>query len=207
MSAKAAALGVAASTPIIVIEALPILGLGWIHPGIDSFLRLIEYLSIFIGLAAFAVTIFTVPFLFARSYRARVLTAVVFAGTLTVLFVPAFRVAQRVRMQSFHVAANRAEPVIMAIEKHVANTGAPPATLQHLVPAYIAAIPDRLPPIEIQWGPEIPKAYRGNEWILSASVAWLLSFDRFLYFPNQQYPERGYGGTLERIGRWAYVHE
>jgi hypothetical protein len=33
------------------------------------------------------------------------------------------------------------------------------------------------------------------------------SFDRFLYFPLQNYPEDGYGGSLERIGDWAYLHE
>jgi hypothetical protein len=182
-------------------------GLGWIHPAIDWMLGFVELLSTFAILAGSAATFATFPLFFARSYRATVLPVVVFAGTFTVLSFPAVRAAKRVRMQSFRVAAQRAEPVIAAIEKHVANTGAPPATLQHLVPQYIAAIPDRLPPIEIQWGPEIPKAYRGNEWIVSASVTWIMSFDRFLYFPNQQYPESGYGGSLQRIGRWAYVHE
>jgi len=27
------------------------------------------------------------------------------------------------------------------------------------------------------------------------------------HFPNQRYPLRGFGGTIERIDRWAYVHE
>ena len=200
-------MGVAASTPIIVIEALPMWGFGWIHPGVDFFLGFVELLFALMGLAAFIATIGTFPLLLARSYRATALTVLVFAGTITALFIPAVRVAQRVRMHSFHAAGQRADPVIAAIEKHVTNTGAPPATLQQLVPTYVKAIPAGLPPLEIQSGPDIGKAYHGNEWILSASVGWLMNFDRFLYFPNQQYPERGYGGTLERVGRWAYVHE
>jgi hypothetical protein len=149
----------------------------------------------------------TLPLLFARSYRASVLTTFVFAVTLAALFIAGIRAAKRVRIQSFHVVAQRSEPVIAAIEKHIANAGTPPATLQQLVPLYFAAIPAGLPPLEIHSGPDIRKAYQGNEWIVSTSVTWIMSFDRFLYFPNQQYPERGYGGVLERVGRWAYVHE
>ncbi len=28
-----------------------------------------------------------------------------------------------------------------------------------------------------------------------------------LYFPNRNYPQHGYGGWLEPVGDWAYVHE
>jgi hypothetical protein len=34
-----------------------------------------------------------------------------------------------------------------------------------------------------------------------------INFDQLMYFPNQQYPEFGHGGRIERIGAWAYVHE
>ncbi len=34
-----------------------------------------------------------------------------------------------------------------------------------------------------------------------------VGFDLMLYFPKQDYPENGYGGWLERVGDWAYVHE
>jgi hypothetical protein len=35
----------------------------------------------------------------------------------------------------------------------------------------------------------------------------VLNWDTFIYFPNQRYPDVGYGGWIERIDRWAYVHE
>jgi hypothetical protein len=34
-----------------------------------------------------------------------------------------------------------------------------------------------------------------------------INFDQFMYFPNRNYPEQGFGGWIERIGDWAYVHE
>jgi hypothetical protein len=49
--------------------------------------------------------------------------------------------------------------------------------------------------------------YEGNSWVLivQTGVGW--NFDRLMYFPNQRYPEQGYGGRLERLNAWAYVHE
>ena len=29
----------------------------------------------------------------------------------------------------------------------------------------------------------------------------------FMYFPNGDYPDHGYGGSIERVAGWAYVHE
>ena len=201
LSAKAAALGVVAYTPLIAASALPIWGRGWVVPGVDI-------ISAFVGGCAVAFTIAALPLLLARSYRSGAAAIVVFAGTLSVLFVITLWVANDVRMYGFHLAAKRAEPLIMAIEKHVANKGTPPTTLEQLVPTYIAAIPSGLPPLEIQSGPDTRKRYHGNDWVLSASVPWgFLNFDLFLYFPNQRYPESAYGGSLERIDKWAYVHE
>lgn len=35
----------------------------------------------------------------------------------------------------------------------------------------------------------------------------LLNWDVFFYWPTQHYPDHAYGGSIERIGKWAYVHE
>ncbi len=35
----------------------------------------------------------------------------------------------------------------------------------------------------------------------------VLNWDQILYFPNQNYPAKGYGGPIELIDDWAYVHE
>ena len=52
------------------------------------------------------------------------------------------------------------------------------------------------------------KDYDGNPWVLYVfTPSGGINFDQFLYFPLQNYPSHGYGGSLERIGNWAYVHE
>jgi hypothetical protein len=35
----------------------------------------------------------------------------------------------------------------------------------------------------------------------------LLNWDVFFYWPSRRYPQQAYGGSIERIGDWAYVHE
>jgi hypothetical protein len=50
--------------------------------------------------------------------------------------------------------------------------------------------------------------YEGNEWILEVRASnGVMNWDSFLYFPNQNYPSAGYGGVVERMGEWAYIHE
>lgn len=47
-----------------------------------------------------------------------------------------------------------------------------------------------------------------NPWVLVVfTPSGGINFDQFMYFPLQNYPEHGYGGWLERIDDWAYVHE
>ena len=34
-----------------------------------------------------------------------------------------------------------------------------------------------------------------------------LNWDVFFYWPSEEYPDHVYGGWVERIKNWAYVHE
>ena len=112
------------------------------------------------------------------------------------------------RMYGFALAAERAEPMIEAIEEFTRDEGHPPDELSALVPTYIVELPTKLPPLDIVTDSEKLAEYGNNPWALSALVSRGLSnWDRFIYFPDQEYPERGFGGGLERIGGWAYVHE
>ena len=50
--------------------------------------------------------------------------------------------------------------------------------------------------------------YRGNPWVLIVTPPnHPIGFDTLMYFPRQDYPARGYGGSVERVGAWGYVHE
>ena len=51
-------------------------------------------------------------------------------------------------------------------------------------------------------------AYEGNAWLLKVRTpSGGINWDVFLYFPKQNYPKVGYGGVIEPIEDWAYVHE
>jgi len=50
--------------------------------------------------------------------------------------------------------------------------------------------------------------YDGNPWVrIVHTPSGGIKFDMMMYFPNQNYPELGYGDSFRRIGDWAYVHE
>jgi hypothetical protein len=59
--------------------------------------------------------------------------------------------------------AERAEPLVAAVEAHVRNTGPPPATIQDRVPRYLAAIPSGLPNITIAAGETAPADVRDQQ--------------------------------------------
>jgi hypothetical protein len=47
-----------------------------------------------------------------------------------------------------------------------------------------------------------------NAWVLYVDTPRAgINFDQFIYLPLTNYPPRGFGGRLERLGDWAYVHE
>ena len=52
------------------------------------------------------------------------------------------------------------------------------------------------------------KNWDDNPWVLVVfTPGGGINFDRMLYFPKQNYPRSGYGGGIERVRDWAYVHE
>lgn len=117
-----------------------------------------------------------------------------------------------IRTDGFRRASASAAPVISAIERYEGDNGQPPSALSVLVPSYLPSLPGTgiaaYPKFEYEATPNTPQSHFGNAWVLwvetpSGGINW----DIFLYLPNQRYPRHGYGGDLERVGRWAYVHE
>jgi hypothetical protein len=104
----------------------------------------------------------------------------------------------------------RSQPVVNAIRRFSEERGRAPKDLQELVPGYLPEVP--------RTGMPACPAYKyvagedgdcyGNPWALFVNtLCGALNFDMFVYFPLQNYPRYGYGGSLERVGEWAYVHE
>lgn len=122
-----------------------------------------------------------------------------------------FKLGGIVRMQAFHGLADRSIFLVEAIHRYDKDKGRPPKYLSELVPAYITEIPKTnigaYPEYKYETTTD-PKKWDDNPWVLYVDTPLgVLNWDMFLYFPKQNYPEHGYGGYLERIKDWAYVHE
>lgn len=181
--------------PMLLWHGFSLSGLGgWSVRGVELFLLVplvgMGLLVVALPLAGFAAT------------RERSVACSLVGATLVLAFVPFLWLGAKARMVAFRWAGERAAPLVAAIERHVVEAGRPPARLQDLVPRWLDRLPTRVPELTIEH-----EAF-GNPWILQASVpSGVLNWDQFFYFPNQDYPARGHGGSWQRLGRWAYLHE
>jgi len=121
-------------------------------------------------------------------------------------------IGRKMRMAAWPSFTQRSQLLIDAIEAFERENDSPPASLNDLIPDYLNAVPstgmNAYPNFEYQTGTETQKLYYNNPWVLSVfTPSGLINFDMMLYFPKQNYPTLDYGGRLERIGHWAYVHE
>ena len=127
---------------------------------------------------------------------------------LTAFFI-SLRVGETVRMGAFHRLADRSKPLVAAIRAFEQQRGHPPKSLETLVPEFISSVPST----GMGAYPEYryitdSTNYDGNPWVLMVlTPSGVINFDEFMYFPLTNYPKSGYGGSLERVGDWAYVHE
>jgi len=146
-----------------------------------------------------------------RKTRRAALVALVFAVTYLLAMVVAVNSGHWIRMKGFSRLANRTKPLVAAIRGYEAKYGHPPEKLSILVPDFIRAIPTTqmraYPRFEYIVG-EKAKDFDNNPWVLTVfTPSGGINFDQFIYLPRQNYPNRGYGGYIERLGDWAYVHE
>jgi hypothetical protein len=157
-----------------------------------------------------------IPFLVAGLILPRTRRASFFWLMLCLLFVvtcvTGIILGQRVRIAGMRAFAQRSRPLIAAISQYDRDHSAPPQSLDDLVPDYLPRIPSTgmmaYPEYRYHAGDKAKREYAGNPWALSVDTpSGGLNWDQILYFPNQNYPARGYGGSLEPIDDWAYVHE
>jgi hypothetical protein len=114
-------------------------------------------------------------------------------------------------MAAFHELSNRSEPLVQVIKTYESKYGTPPPSLESLVPEFLPQVPQTGIGAYPEYGYKVGRQaqeYAKNDWCLivdtpSGGINW----DIFIYFPDQNYPKFGYGGVLERVGDWAYVHE
>lgn len=146
------------------------------------------------------------PQLRPSAIRYLVVSVVYLAASLVGLLLGA-----RVRMAAFEKLAERSAPLVQAIRSYEAQHGAPPPDLAALVPSYLAAVPRTGMAAYPEYGYFASKTageQRGNPWVIIINTpSGGINFDEFMYFPLQNYPAEDYGGVLQRIRDWAYLHE
>lgn len=185
--------------------------LSWVESGFQHIGGLLVWMGMF-GLAGALVGL---PVCFIGGciprFRRHAAWALVCLSIAIASFFLGFRLSLPIKRFALDQVVARAEPLVAAIHKFEATTGKPPQTLAELVPNYLATIPKPgigTSPEFYYRLPERDESIEGNAWMLDVNPPVIgIGFDRFIYLPNQNYPERGWGGVLERIGTWAYVHE
>lgn len=119
----------------------------------------------------------------------------------------------RIRHAAFERASETGNEVVRAIDRYQRIEGAYPDNLERLVPKYLAQIPGT----GLLGYPDFYYCKRGDPAVRTDGNAEYelgircgsggINFDVFFYWPGQAYPDFVYGGGVERIGKWAYVHE
>lgn len=127
-----------------------------------------------------------------------------------VAFIISVPIGEKIRMRGFHRLAERSKPLVDAVRAYEEKHGRPPDSLEALVPEFIASVPvtgmKAYPKYEYS---VVTNANdHDNPWIITIfTPSGGINFDQFMYWPLTNYPEHGYGGWIERVGDWAYVHE
>jgi hypothetical protein len=117
----------------------------------------------------------------------------------------------KLRMAAFNELTKRSEPLVQAIKTYETKYGNPPVSLENLVPEFFSNIPQTgmgaYPEYEYIVGDKAQKFAKTSWCLVVETPSGAGNWDIFMYFPSQDYPEHGYGGYLEKVGDWAYVHE
>ena len=160
-----------------------------------------------LGIApAVPVSLFLLPFRRSRRHGVTMLSC----GLVYVLIgVGVFLLLIPVRRYGFRLLSLRSHPLIEAIHDFTKTRGRPPENLDELVPDYLPKVPGTGMPAYPKYEYSTDRErWKGNPWVLYVNCpSGGINFDTFIYFPDHNYPKSGFGGILEPVGDWAYVHE
>jgi 4-amino-4-deoxy-L-arabinose transferase-like glycosyltransferase len=168
------------------------------------------------------IPLFFSPFLFAISLIGLIFRKIrKISGMITVFLllflitgIIAMSISGNIRHKALVQITQNSSELIKAIKNYELSQGNPPEKLEQLVPNFLISVPSTgigaYPNYKYSRcsSNEDERECFGNSWMLTVETPpGGLNFDRFLYLPDQNYPQEGYGGTLELIENWAYVHE
>jgi hypothetical protein len=119
--------------------------------------------------------------------------------------------ANSLRHRAFVRASRVGDHLVQALAQYREDKNEYPDSLDRLVPRYL----EKIPYTGMLAYPEFSYCKDRNDIQASPGSFELridctsggINFDRFIYWPSETYPDRIQGNEVERIRKWAYVHE
>lgn len=193
--------------------ALPLsTALAWSGPAAaETLLNLIAFPAILVLVLCLPGFMGGLALLFWPRFRRRGLTVACVCAAFVVGTVGGIKMALPIERQGWLRVIARADPLVAAIHSHERRLGTAPEQLEELVPTELAALPTTglgsSPEFHYRKADGTNRVF-GDRWAIRVRPPQVaLGFDTLFYVPSETYPERGFGGVIERIDRWAYVHE
>lgn len=127
------------------------------------------------------------------------------------LYLLAIRSANSLRHRTFVQASRVGDRLVQALAQYRDDKGEYPDSLDRIIPGYLEEIPYtgmiaypgffyRKDRNDIQTNP-------GSYELRIDCTSGAINFDRFIYWPSETYPDRIQDNRVERLYKWAYVHE
>jgi hypothetical protein len=127
------------------------------------------------------------------------------------LWILAVRSSNALRHQAFVKASRVGDRVVLALAQYRIEKGEYPSSLEQLIPGYLQEIPYTgmiaYPEFRYRKDSNDIQTSPGSFELRIDCTSGVINFDRFIYWPAGTYPDRIQGNGVERIGKWAYVHE
>jgi hypothetical protein len=127
------------------------------------------------------------------------------------LSILAFKSANSLRHQAFVQASRVGDRVVQAIARYRNDKSEYPDRLDRLIPGYLEEIPYTgmiaYPDFLYLKDTNDIQTKPGSYELRIDCTSGGINFDRFIYWPSETYPDRIQGNRVERIDKWAYVHE
>jgi hypothetical protein len=203
---------------LLLFSPVSMLGLNGIqYAEAPEGLRTVVAALFFLGMAAllgWAVLCLGLPVLILCELAQKRRWHVIVLATVATIFVyGSFRLGQALynhqREAGLARIRIRAQPLIAALEAYRTKMGTYPATLTVLTPTYLPSLPSTGTAVfrEFQYrradGGTLFKSYE----LSVPTPKGMLSFDRYLFWPERKYPALYHRNGLEPIGDWAFMHE
>jgi hypothetical protein len=166
--------------------------------GEDIVLMIIVEIGL-VGLV-FVAILTSLIFLFSKKSRLLGVRLMLFGVMLSVTIGMGIYSADKVRWAAIERFAKETEPLVVAIKGYELQHGAPPESLEHLVPGFLVAIPETGIPAAPRWEYSRDRWADGSfEWRLSAVEG--VAQGEITYVPD---PGCGSRGAKVTGGTWCY---